>query len=291
MFVHPQLTALAAIVETGSFEAAADRLNVTPSAVSQRIRGLEERVGGPVVTRSFPAEATELGRKIAGHAAQMARLDTELTEELGERDRLSIAIAVNADSLATWFLPALAGHDQRLFRVMVDDQDHSDDMLRRGDVAAAVTAREEPVQGADSVPLGRLRYIATASPAFADRYFRDGLTAEAFAEAPALVFSPKDTLQSSWASERAGRPVTLPSHYLPTTRGFVDAAGLGVGWGMNPEPLVRDAIEAGQLVALDERTPLDTPLFWQYHRVGSRALEPLTLSVRLAARSILLQDD
>ena len=291
MFVHPQLTALAAIVETGSFEAAADRLSVTPSAVSQRIRGLEERVGGPVVTRSFPAEATELGRKIAGHAAQMARLDAELTEVLGERDRLSIAIAVNADSLATWFLPALAGHNQRLFRVMVDDQDHSDEMLRRAEVAAAVTAREEPVQGANSVPLGSLRYIATASPAFAERYFRAGLTAEALAEAPALVFSTKDTLQSAWASERAGRPVTLPSHYLPTTRGFVDAAVLGIGWGMNPEPLVRHAIRSGKLVALDERNPLDTPLFWQYHRVGSRALEPLTASVRRAAKSMLLQDD
>ena len=204
MFVHPHLSALTAILETGSFEAAARRLNVTQSAISQRIRALEERVGGPVLARTTPPEPTELGRQIAVHANGMARLDAELSKSLGGRDSLSVSIAVNADSLATWFLPALAGHDQRLFRVLTEDQDHSAEMLRRGEVAAAVTARAEPVQGADCVVLGRLRYVATASPEFAERFFPNGLTVEAFVNAPALVFSTKDNLQAEWAAARTG---------------------------------------------------------------------------------------
>jgi LysR family transcriptional regulator (chromosome initiation inhibitor) len=291
MFLHPQLSALSAILETGSFEAAAARLGVTPSAVSQRIRALEERVGGPVLTRSSPPEATVLGARIALHSSGMARLDAELADDLGGGDRLSLSIAVNADSLATWFLPALSGHDRRLVRVLVEDQDHSVELLRRGEVAAAVTARPEPVQGADCVALGTLRYIATASPGFAERYFSEGLTAEAFSVAPALVFNEKDALQSDWAAARTGRRVALPCHYLPSTRGFVEAAVLGIGWGMNPEPLVRDAIKEGRLVALDPANPYDTPLYWQSTRVGSQALQPLTLAVRRAAAAMLYRTE
>lgn len=49
-----QLAALAAVIECGSFDAAADRLHVTPSAVSQRIKALESRVGQVLVVRDKP---------------------------------------------------------------------------------------------------------------------------------------------------------------------------------------------------------------------------------------------
>ena len=287
MFMHPHLSALTAILETGSFEAAAHRLGITSSAVSQRIRALEDRVGGPVLSRMSPITATALGARIAVHASDMARLDEQLSEQLGESSRLSVAVAVNADSLATWFLPALAGHERRLFRILVEDQDHSADLLRRGEVAAAVTSRAETTQGADCIALGRLRYVATASPEFVSRYFDNGLTAEAFAKAPALVFNAKDGLQTEWASARVGELVTLPSHYLPSTRGFVEAAILGIGWGMNPEPLVSQDLAEGRLVALDPAAPLDTPLYWQSSRVGAKALRSLTISVRHAASAML----
>lgn len=291
MFTHPHLAALTAILDTGGFDAAAAWLGVTPSAVSQRIRALEERVGGPVVTRSSPVGVTELGAKIVRHAREMARLDAELAETLGTPERLSLSIAVNADSLDTWFLPALAGHERRLFRVLVEDQDHSVELLRRGEVAAAVTAHSEPVQGADCVPLGRLRYVAVASPEFAARHFKTGLTTAAFAAAPALAFNFKDRLQSAWASARVGGRVTLPFHFVPTTRGFREAAMLGIGWALNPEPLVRDALDDGRLVALDPGRPLDTPLFWQSARVGTRALRPLTDAVRRVAAQALYPAD
>ncbi|MEM0947422.1 MAG: LysR family transcriptional regulator ArgP [Pseudomonadota bacterium] len=289
MFDHAGLTALSAIIVHGSFDAAAQALGLTQSAVSQRIRALEERVGSPALVRGTPCTPTAIGLRLYRHAEEVARLEATLTTDLGAASTapLSVRIATNADSLATWLLPALAGIDEILFDLVVDDQDHSADLLRRGEVAAAITGRGAPVQGCDAHPLGALRYIATASPEFAQRWFPDGPTSQALTAAPALVFNEKDRLQASWAANAAGQPVSLPRHRLPSTTAFVEAAELGLGWGMNPEPLVRQALKDGRLVALSD-VPLDTPLFWQVSRVGAGALLPLTRSVKAAAKGALV---
>ena len=289
MFEHPQLAALRSILDTGSFEAAADQLGVTPSAVSQRIRALEIKLGGPVLTRAMPITATDLGATIVAHAHDLARLNAGLESELGAPSSLLISIAVNADSLATWFLPALCDQGPLRFDVQVVDQAHSDRDLAQGKVAAAVTMRADPVAGADVVALGALRYVATATPDFVRHHFPDGLTRDAFALAPALIFSDKDSLQSDWASTVVNQKVVLPSHRLPSTRGFVDAAVLGLGWGLNPLPLVKEHLSAGRLVDLAPHAPHDTPLFWQSSRIGRSVLAPLTRSVRRAAQEVLLQ--
>jgi len=287
MFEHPQLAALTAILRTGSFEAAAAQLSVTQSAISQRIRALEDRVGAPVLQRTSPIKATPTGKRLAAHADALARLNAELDTDLGRDHALALRLAVNADSIDTWFLPALQGLPDHRFEIRIEDQDHSADLLRNGEVAAAVTTRATPVQGADVMPLGALRYIATASPAFNSRHFKDGLTAEALACAPALVFNEKDKLQESWAHAASGRAITLSAHFLPSTRGFVEAATLGIGWGLNPEPLVRDALKRGDLVTLKDDLPFDTPLFWQTSRVGQGALAALTSNVRTVAKRLL----
>ena len=281
------LEALAAVLRSGSFEGAAAALNVTPSAVSQRIRALEERVGTAVVIRAQPCRPTPAGARLARHAEDVALLEHALAADLGqETSRPHVRIAVNADSLATWFLPALAGVPGLLYDIVLDDQDHSADLLRRGEVQAAVTAHGAPIAGCDAHRLGRLRYIATASPAFAARWFPAGVTAEALAEAPALTFNQKDRLQSDWARRMAGRPVALPTHLIASSQAFVDAARLGLGWGMNPEPLVAGEIAAGRLVALSSGT-LDTELHWQVARLAARPLARLTLAVRRAAAAAL----
>lgn len=281
------LEALSAVLRTGSFEGAAAALNVTPSAVSQRIRALEERVGTAVVIRAQPCLPTPAGARLARHAEDMALLEQALAADLGqEAGRPHVRIAVNADSLATWFLPALAGVAGLLYDIVIDDQDHSAGLLRRGEVQAAVTAHGAPIAGCDAHRLGRLRYIATASPAFAARWFAAGVTAETLAEAPALTFDRKDRLQADWAREKAGRPVALPTHRMASSQAFVDAALLGLGWGMNPEPLVAAEIAAGRLVALSSGT-LDTELHWQVARLAARPLAPLTTAVRRAAAAAL----
>lgn len=285
------LIALSAVLRCGSFEAAAGMLNVTPSAVSQRIKALEERMGTVLVIRAQPCRGTVAGQRLARHCDDLRLLEQGLVRDLGgplPAQRPTLRIAVNADSLATWFLPALAALPDVLFDLVIDDQDHSEALLRRGEVVAAVTALAQPAQGCDCHALGSLRYIATASPGFRDRWFPDGITAATFAEAPAITFNAKDRLQADWVRQATGRRPALPSHVMGSSQAFIDAALEGLGWGMNPEPLVRGHLATGQLVTLCPGQPLDVALYWQASRLAGDALAPLTRSVRAAAAGVLI---
>lgn len=286
---YAHLAALAAILRTGSFDGAAQELGVTQSAISQRLKALEERVGMPLVLRGTPCEGTETGRRLAAHLDQVGMLEGALSRDLAKLAPRTarLRIAVTADSLATWFLKAAAQVPDLLFDLVVDDQDFSADWLRRGEVVAAVTAHEAPIAGCDSTPLGPMRYVPSASPAYMEQRFPHGVTAEAIATAPILIFDAKDRLQETWMAENLGVTPTPPSHRLPSSTGFVEACLLGLGWGMNPEPLVRSHLASGALVPLIPDTTYDTPLFWQSSRLLAPALTPLTKAVRAAARQSL----
>ena len=289
-FDRDHLAALAAVLRRGSFEAAALDLSVTPSAVSQRIKALEDRVGASLIRRGTPCTATAIGARLARHAGDIALLEGHLARDLALEDGPEpavIRIAVNADSLATWLIPALAEVPQVLFDLVIDDQDHSADWLRRGEVAAAVTSLAKPVAGCDAIPLGALRYLATASPGFVAHWFPRGTTPGALSRAPCLIFNAKDMLQRDWIERAAGRRLAPPAHYLPSSHAFIDAACAGLGWGMNHEVLVRPLLDEGRLLALPPAEPLDVPLVWQVSRIMAPALRPLTQSIRRAAARML----
>lgn len=292
MVDYPALHALAAVARTGGFERAAAELGVTQSAISQRIKSLEDKIGAVLIRRVQPCAPTELGQRLVRHVEDVGLLEHLLSQDLGgllpQDAAARVRIAVNADSLATWFLPALADIDGLLFDLVVDDQDHSANWLQQGQVAAAVTASTGPVQGCDSHSLGALGYVATASPRFAARWFPNGVTAEALKIAPALTFDPKDRLQADWVRAVVGKPCSFPTHLIPSSEGFVEAALMGLGWGMNPELLVADHLKAGRLIAILPEAPAKTPLFWQVSRIARRALDPLTRAVRAAARRSLM---
>lgn len=285
MFDYAALEALAAVLTTGSFEAAAARLRVTPSAVSQRVKALEERIGAVLVIRGAPCTGTAEGLRLARHAEEVALLEAGIAAPEAPP---VLRIAVNADSLATWVLPALAAVPERLFDLVIDDQAFSAEGLRRGEVVGAVTATARAVPGCDVVRLGSLRYLATASPAFIRQHFAGGVTAETLAAAPALVFDAKDALQSDWVRQVTGQSPALRAHRIASSTAFVTAAELGLGWGMNPEPLARAAIMAGRLMSLRPE-PLEVPLYWQSARRLRAPLAPLTKAIREAARRVLLQ--
>lgn len=290
MYDYSQLEALSAVIRTGSFDAAAAQLGVTQSAVSQRIKLLEERVGTVLVKRGQPCTGTDAGLQLATHTDQVRLMEKTLEFRLPNSERQTpVRIAVNADSLATWLLPALAEHHDYLYDLIIDDQDHSADWLRAGEVAAAVTGHPGPVQGCDSTPLGSMRYIATASPDYMARHMPDGPTPKAFERAPAMTFNDKDRLQTDWAKGVAGRPVNLPKHRLASSHGFVEAACLGLGWGMNPESLSHDALSSGELVEVAPNAPMDVPLYWQVSRLTAEPLRQLTKSVIRHARLALIQ--
>jgi LysR family transcriptional regulator (chromosome initiation inhibitor) len=290
MLDHTHLSTLAEVLRAGSFEEAAARLGVTPSAVSQRIRALEERLGTTLVRRGPPATATGMGARLARHAEDVALMEHELLGGLGQADgdRPVIRLAVNADSLATWVLPALATLDGFLFDLVIDDQDHSADWLKRGEVMAAVTAHGGPIAGCDAHPIGALRYLACASPAFMARWLPAGVTAESLGAAPALIFNSKDKLQGRWAKSVLGGRVAFRGHMIASAEGFITAARLSLGWGMLPEAMIGDDLATGRLVPLVPGTPLDVPLFWQVSRLPGAALPRLTKAIRQAAREVLV---
>ena len=282
-FDSPHLNAVEAVLRLGSFEAAAAELNVTPSAISQRVRALEERVGAPLVIRSTPARGTDQGQRLARHAQERALLDAGLAAELGHSPTPArISIALNADSLETWAIPALA-EAALIYDIVVEDETLSDVPLREGAVSAAVTATPRAVQGCDVVALGQLRYVATCAPAFRDRYFARGVTAQSLAHAPMLDFSGKDKLQRRWLRQVADRPLTPPTHHLPSSHGFVTAAVCGMGWALNPMPLVREQLASGALVPLLPGEDALVALHWQVRSSLARPLAPLTRAIRRAA--------
>lgn len=288
-----QLQAFAAVLREGSFDAAARALHLTPSAISQRIKGLEERLGRVLVRRGTPCSATEAGEALQRHAQQLQLLEAQALAPFGFGEgaaaALPLAIAVNADSLATWFAPALAALRERhdvVFDLHVEDQDHSSELLRQGRVMAAVTADPHPVQGCSVVALGAMRYLAVATPAFADRHFSNGVDAAALAAAPCNVFNAKDELQHRWMHRLVRRPLAPPQHRVPSTHGFIHAALHGLGWGMNPDVLVAPLLDRGELVELVPGTALDVPLFWQHWRLEAAVLRDLTRHVRAAAATL-----
>ena len=289
MFDYAQLTALAAVHRRGSFDLAAADLGLTPSAISQRIKALEERTGTLLIIRSQPCRATPTGLRLIAHLAQVALLESGLKDSLPHRYHAptTLRIALNADSLATWVIPALAAVPGFLFDLVIDDQDVAQDWLRRGEVAAAITAVTGPLQGCDTLSLGALRYRATASPAFMAQWFAHGVNARALARAPGLIFSANDRLQTLWATQQTGLKSDMPAHTIGSTHGFVDACRSGLAWGMNPEHLVADHLKAGRLVELISNTPLDIPLQWQFSRLTAAAIAPLTAAILLAAREHL----
>ncbi|GHG91124.1 LysR family transcriptional regulator ArgP [Pseudodonghicola xiamenensis] len=290
-FDPAQLAALAAVLRQGSFDAAAADLGVTPSAVSQRIKALEDRVGAALVHRASPCTATPMGARIAKHAEDVGLLEAQLSRDLAldpGPGPARLKLAVNADSLATWFVPAMAAVSDLLFDLVIDDQDHSADWLKRGAVSAAVSAHDQPVTGCDAYPLGSLRYLATASPSFMARWFPDGVTAEALARAPCMIFNAKDRLQRQWIETVTHRRLSPPAHSLPSTTAFTDAALAGLGWGMNPAHLVAEHLRQGRLVPVLPDRPLDVGLSWQVSRVMAPALRPLTRAVRTAASAALI---
>jgi LysR family transcriptional regulator (chromosome initiation inhibitor) len=283
-----QLDALAAAVAEGSFDAAARRLHVTPSAVSQRIKALETSVGRVLLIRSRPVRATASGQTLLRAARQIEAVTAEVAQELGEEgeDQLpGIALAVNADSLGTWLLPALAAVDPPLaFDLRRADETRTAELLRDGSVIAAVTASADPVPGCLVRPLGRMRYRPRASPVFAARWFPDGATPEALARAPVVVFDRTDQLQGRYLRRRSRRRLDPPRHYVPGSSAFTEAVRFGLGWGMVSD---LSASGAPELMDLDPQGAIDVHLYWQQWRLRSAALERVALAVSSQAKIAL----
>ncbi|WP_431803057.1 LysR family transcriptional regulator ArgP [Microbacterium sp. bgisy203] len=281
---------LAAVLDAGSMEAAAATLHITPSAVSQRIRALEDEVGRVLLVRAKPLRATPAAHAIVRFARQVALLESDAAAEMGDASaRVSVALAVNADSLATWFLSPLARLSARypvVFDLHRDDQDFTAGMLEDGTVTGAVTSRAEPVGGCRAEPLGVLRYEAVATPAFVATWLPEGPTTEALAAAPLIDFDRRDDLQSRWLAARGVDPAAPPRHRVPASHDFATATALGLGWALLPRLQSAEALAAGALVPLGG-APIDVPLHWQQWNLRSALLDAVAREVVAEGRRVL----
>jgi LysR family transcriptional regulator, chromosome initiation inhibitor len=287
-----QVRTLLAVVDEGTFDAAAAVLHVTPSAVSQRVKALEQRTGSVLVTRTKPVRLTESGQVVVRFARRLAALERDARAELGMSgagEPVRVSIAVNADSLATWFLPALArvpADPLVCYELHREDQDHTTALLREGTVMAAVTSSATPVQGCSVRPLGNLRYLPWANPAFVSRWLtgspRDDLPA-----APVVVYDRRDDLQDAFVRSLGGTGASALRHYVPASEVFVAAVAAGLGWGMVPEEQAAPWARAGELVSFAPDRGVDVPLYWQQWKLDSPALAAVADAVAATAASSL----
>lgn len=282
MFDYKLLSALAAVIEQAGFERAAQVLSLSQSAVSQRIKLLEARIGQPVLIRATPPRPTEIGMRLLNHVQQVRLLERDLQsqvpalDEEGMPERLRIAI--NADSLATWWASAVGdfcAQHHLLLDLVVEDQDVGLKRMRAGEVAACVCGSERPVAGARSQALGAMRYRALASPAFIERHFPEGVSAALLPRTPALVFGPDDFLQHRYLAS-LGVEGGFEHHLCPSSEGFIRMIEVGMGWGLAPELQVREQLQRGTLVELVPGKPVDVPLYWHHWRNGGQLLTQLT---------------
>lgn len=292
MFEQSHLEALAAVVRTGTFDAAARDLHLTPSAVSQRIKALERTTGSVLVRRTRPCRPTEAGQvlvRLAGQTELLSR-DAQSALRIGGEEPFEMALVVNADSVATWFLPALAtlDHLPARFDVHIEDEAYSAELLRDGTAMAAVTSDPTEVQGCRVMPLGSLRYVALATPEFVRTRLAGGVP-ESIACAPSVRFNRKDELQDRFVEALGVPAIEDPPHQVPSSLGFLTCVRLGMGWGMVPQTEAVPYLASGELLALSDEHPVDVPLYWQHWRVDSPMLAALTDAVRAEAGKHLIR--
>jgi LysR family transcriptional regulator (chromosome initiation inhibitor) len=292
-----QLEALAAVVDHGGFGPAAQSLSLSLAAVSLRIKSLEDTLGQRLLVRGKQVRATPAGQALLGHVKQVRLMEADLLDGLqgGAQPRggvrwQSLGVAINADSVASWFLPGVAALLQRhhlLLEILIDDQDHTHDALKSGDVMGCVTTLTTAMRGCVAEPLGVMRYRCVASPAVAQRCRtpRGAVSVHKLLAQPAVIFNRKDALQDAFLEQHFGlRQPNYPRHFAPAVEAFETAIELGLGWGMVPEQHL--AARPGLQEILPDAT-VDVVLYWQHWAHESLSAQRLTAAVKAAAASHL----
>jgi len=283
MLDYKLIEALALITQEGGFEKAANALHITQSAVSQRVKLLEEQMGQILLARTTPPRTTSAGGKLLKHYLQVKQLEDDLFEETaakGDKSFRSLTVALNADSLATWFLGAIqsfATEEGVLFDIRVDDQEQTHRLLKNGDVIGCISTKDQPLQGCRIDYIGQMNYQMLASPDFTAKWFPSGLTISAASRAPAIIFNRKDELHQKLMQQAVGAvPDALPAHYIPSVEQFADFMAAGLGYGMLPTQQSEPFTRTGRLVDLAPDYSVPVKLYWHCWNLKSNLLVKLT---------------
>lgn len=282
MFDYRQLQALATVIEEQSFDRAAKRLFLTQSAISQRIKQLEESAGQLLLVRGQPLRLTDAGQHLQRHYHQVSLLQSELLKSLDSSQQAGftrLTIGLNADSLATWFMDALQPLMEQspiLLDLRIDDQDQTHLLLRQGDVQGCISASNKPLQGSSAVLLGISRYLALASPAFIERYFSDGVSSQTLARAPAVEYNEKDDLQNNFIERFYPEIQDYQRHRVPSSEAFTELIKRGFAWGMVPDLQMKSQLESGDVIEFAPGKSIEVPLYWHSWNLATATGKQLT---------------
>jgi len=286
MHDYKLLEAFTAVVENGGFEKASKVLHLTQSAVSQRVRLLEETIGQILLVRSNPPEPTDAGRDLITHFKKVQMLETELDNRLIHKDSAgytSVSIGLNADSLCTWFFDAVEGTVKRnniLLQIYVDDQEETHRMMKDGEVSACISTRSKPFQSCSCTYLGTMTYKMYASPEIYEKHFANGFTAETLADVPVIIYNDKDTLQHQIFKKAFRQPPTeFPFMYMPDFSKYIDSVLRGFGIGMMPYIQCAGLEQKGLLKDAFAPHTIETPLYWHRWNITSTALDAMTKAI------------
>ncbi len=287
MLDYKLLEALARVVGEGGFDKAARQLHITQSAVSQRVRLLEDQTGMVLLTRTLPPVPTREGKTLLKHYIKVRQLEADLSARLmleGGRSYRTLSLGINADSLATWFYPAVDAFLQNrkvVLDLRVDDQDQTHKLLRNGDVLGCISSEAAPVQGCRVSVLGTMNYRMAATPAFRDRYFPRGVDRTRLDQVPAVIYNRYDDLHAGFLKKKFNQDCIreVPAHYTPLPEQFMGMLLAGRAYGMVPDLQAATHIRQGRLVDLDPDTHLGVSLFWHRWNLGSSLLDEFSKAI------------
>ena len=292
-----QLAAFVSVVSTGSFKAAASDLNLTLAAISLRVKALETSLGQRLLVRGKQNRPTATGRALMNHHQQLRMLEADLAERLSpEETKLhALEIAINADSITSWFLPGIKPHLDQLhlqLHLQVDDQEHTLALLKHGDVAGCVTTQKLPVAGCVALPLGSMRYRCVATPEFRDRIRGNKQTVgiHQLLAQPAICFNRKDGLQDAFLMQHFGlKHTNYPRHYVPAIDAYHYAILNSMGWGMQSTIQDADHFKSKRIIDLFPGRYVDVALYWQHWARETSYAARLTQAIKKAAAKYLIK--
>lgn len=295
MYDPKQLQALAYVIEEQSFERAAHRLHVTQSAISQRVKQLEEQLNQPLLLRIQPIQPTPAGTLLLKHYRQLVLLEQSLSKALtpSTPDSYSrLDIGVNADSLATWFMPALVpllAQEKLLLNLKIDDQDATLNLLKQGEVIGCISSANTPLQGCQARLLGISLYRFVASPAYIQKHFPNGPCKYSLARAPIAEFNHKDALQHRYLQQFFQlSPSEYLCHRVPSSEAFLQLICHGLAAGMVPHEQAAPYLATGELHEVSKSYNIPVALYWHTWRLQSPLIDTLTQHITQAANAVLI---
>ncbi|OBS98129.1 transcriptional regulator ArgP [Vibrio cyclitrophicus] len=280
------IEALDAVVKQRSFERAAEQLYISQSAVSQRIKQLEKWIAQPALVRENPPRPTPAGKKLLGLYRRVRLLEHELVPELMNEEGsqpLSISIATNADSLATWLLPALSDvmtSRQVELNLAIHGESRTIEKIKSGEVAGAISLESQAIPGCSADYLGRMDYVCVSSPDFHERYFSEGVNYVTLSKAPAVSYDQYDDLHKKFLHDHFNVPRdSVINHTVGSSEAFLRLALSGVAYCLIPRLQIIDELESGVLIDITPGFLLSYRIYWHHWQLESGVLKEISQAI------------